>query len=175
MNAQRSFRLSGPAVGRVVRFRRPIWQCLLLRGHDVLCQPAHLHRHQSRAGRRDDSGAARSSRGLRQSGTGFSVVGLVGAALIFTVGCMFAALIFTVGCMFGVSLSLLGAIVSPYLATQAPSLANPTNGPPAFFLLFIVGSIFLASNSLVSSRIGALSPSPRRPGVPDLVAPLSRP
>jgi hypothetical protein len=148
MNAQRSFRLSGPAVGRVVRFRRPIWQCLLLRGHDVLCQLAHLHRHQSRAGIRDDSGAARSSRGLRQSGTGFGVVGLVGAALIFTVGCMF-----------GVFLSLLGAIVSPYLATQAPSLANATNGPPAFFLLFIVGSIFLASNSLVSSRIGALSPN----------------
>jgi uncharacterized membrane protein YadS len=61
--------------------------------------------------------------------------------------------------MFGVFLSLLGAIVSPYLATQAPSLANATSGPPAFFLLFIVGSIFLASNSLVSSRVGALSPN----------------
>ena len=73
--------------------------------------------------------------------------------------------------MLGVFLSLPGPIVSPYLATQAPSLANDTNGPPAFFLLFIVGSIFLAVGSvllaipLLSGRV-----SPRWPAFVLLVA-----
>jgi hypothetical protein len=64
---------------------------------------------------------------------GFGVVGLVGAALIFTVGCIF-----------GVFLNLVNAIVIPYLATDAPNLANNSNGPPGLFVLFIVGSIFSA-------------------------------
>jgi hypothetical protein len=64
---------------------------------------------------------------------GFGTLGLVGFALIFTTGCIL-----------GLFLNLLSVIVTPYLATKAPSLANDTNGPPAFFALFIIGSVFLA-------------------------------
>jgi hypothetical protein len=70
---------------------------------------------------------------------GFGVVGLVGMALVFTAGIMF-----------GVFGNLEGAMVDPWLATQAPSLANGF-GPPPFFayynveeVLLVVGSVLLA-------------------------------
>ena len=70
---------------------------------------------------------------------GFGVLGLVGAILIFLTGCML-----------GLFFSLLSAIVSPYLATHAPSLANDTNnGPVGFFVLFIASSIFLVVGSVL--------------------------
>jgi hypothetical protein len=85
---------------------------------------------------------------------GFGVVGLVGMALIFTAGIML-----------GVFGNLVGAMVDPWLATQAPDLANGF-GPPAFFaffnveeLILVVGSVLLAI-PLLRGQI-----SPRWPGV----------
>ena len=85
---------------------------------------------------------------------GFGVVGLVGMALVFTAGIML-----------GVFGNLVGAMVDPWLATQAPGLANGF-GPPAFFaffnveeLLLVIGSILLAI-PLLRGHV-----SPRWPGI----------
>ena len=85
---------------------------------------------------------------------GFGVVGLVGMALVFIAGIML-----------GVFGNLETAMVDPWLATQAPSLANGF-GPPPFFaffnveeLLLVIGSILLAI-PLLRGRV-----SPRWPGV----------
>lgn len=70
---------------------------------------------------------------------GFGVVGLVGMALLFVAGVML-----------GVFSNLEDAMVTPWLAAQAPSLANGF-GPPPFFafynvqeLAFVSGSVLLA-------------------------------
>ena len=85
---------------------------------------------------------------------GFGVVGLIGAILIFAAGCFF-----------GVFFSLMSAVVFPYLATQAPSLANDNNGPAAIFVLFIGGSIFLSVGSvLLAIPMLRGRVSPRWPG-----------
>ena len=70
---------------------------------------------------------------------GFGVVGLVGAALLFIATVMLD--------VFG---DLWSAMVDPWLATEAPNLANGF-GPPAFFayynvqeVLLVVGSVLLA-------------------------------
>jgi hypothetical protein len=70
---------------------------------------------------------------------GFGILGLVGIALIFIAGMML-----------GVFGNLVGAMVDPWLATQAPNLANGF-GPPPFFMFFnieevclVIGSILLA-------------------------------
>ena len=70
---------------------------------------------------------------------GFGIVGLVGAAFLFIATIMLD--------VFG---SLWGAMVDPWLATQAPNLANGF-GPPPFFayyniqeVLLVVGSVLLA-------------------------------
>ena len=90
---------------------------------------------------------------------GFGVAGLVGMALVFT-----AAI------MIGVFGSLWGAMVEPWLTTQAPNLANGF-GPPAFFAFYnveeaalVVGSILLAI-PLLRGRV-----SPRWAGVLLLVS-----
>jgi hypothetical protein len=79
----------------------------------------------------------------------FGVVGLVGMAFVFTAGSLL-----------GVFVNLESAMVDPWLATQAPSLANGF-GPPAFFaffnvaeLLLVVGSVLLA----ISLLRGQISP-----------------
>jgi hypothetical protein len=69
----------------------------------------------------------------------FGVVGLVGAALIFTQGCML-----------GIFVSLQSAIVDPWLATHVPSLANDmSNEPAGYFFVFVFGSIFLVVGSVL--------------------------
>ena len=68
---------------------------------------------------------------------GFGKIGLVGVALIFATGS-------TLGLFF----PLLGAIVFPWLSTQAPSLAN-SSGPPGFFPFFIIGSVFLVVGAVL--------------------------
>jgi hypothetical protein len=85
---------------------------------------------------------------------GFGVVGLVGMALVFIAGMML-----------GVFGNLVGAMVDPWLATEAPDLANGF-GPPAFFaffnveeLLLVIGSILLAI-PLLRGQV-----SPRWPGI----------
>jgi hypothetical protein len=90
---------------------------------------------------------------------GFGVTGLVGMALVFT-----AAI------MIGVFGNLWGAMVDPWLATQAPDLANGY-GPPAFFAFYnveeaalVAGSILLAI-PLLRRRV-----SPRWPAIPLLLS-----
>jgi hypothetical protein len=61
---------------------------------------------------------------------GWGVLGLVGFVLVFATGLMF-----------GVFFSLLGALLLPYLAQQAPATVKG-NGPPAFFPFFILGTVF---------------------------------
>lgn len=85
---------------------------------------------------------------------GFGVLGLVGMVLIFIAGIML-----------GVFGNLETAMVDPWLATQAPSLAN-SFGPPPFFAFFnveevllVIGSILLAI-PLVRGHV-----SPRWPGI----------
>lgn len=68
---------------------------------------------------------------------GFGVVGLVGMASVFTAGIMV-----------GVFVNLQGAMVDPWLATQAPSLANGF-GPPPFFAFFNVAELFLVVGSVL--------------------------
>jgi hypothetical protein len=90
---------------------------------------------------------------------GFGVTGLVGMALVFTSAVMI-----------GVFGNLWGAMVEPWLATQAPNLANGF-GPPAFFAFYnveeaalVLGSILLAI-PLLRGRV-----SPRWAGVPLLLS-----
>jgi hypothetical protein len=70
---------------------------------------------------------------------GFGIVGLIGMGLVFIAGIML-----------DVFANLWGAMVDPWLATEAPNLANGF-GPPAFFafynvqeLILVVGSVLLA-------------------------------
>jgi hypothetical protein len=90
---------------------------------------------------------------------GFGILGLVGIALIFIAGMML-----------GVFGNLVGAMVDPWLATQAPNLANGF-GPPPFFMFFnieevclVIGSILLAI-PLVRGQV-----SPRWVGVTLLIS-----
>jgi hypothetical protein len=89
----------------------------------------------------------------------FGLLGLAGMALIFTAGVML-----------GVFGNLIGAMVDPWLATQAPNLANDF-GPPPFFAFFnieelclVIGSILLAI-PLVRGQV-----SPRWAGITLLVS-----
>jgi hypothetical protein len=68
---------------------------------------------------------------------GFGILGLVGIALIFIAGMML-----------GVFGNLVGAMVDPWLATQAPNLANGF-GPPPFFMFFNVEEVFLVIGSIL--------------------------
>ena len=77
-----------------------------------------------------------------------------------TLGLIGMGLIFAASIMVGVFANLYSAMVNPWLATQAPSLAN-SFGPPAFFayfnvaeLVLVVGSVLLA----IPMLRGRLSP-----------------
>ena len=70
------------------------------------------------------------------------------------------ALIGLVAMLFGVFLSLLTAIVLPWLAAKAPDLMKDQNGPPAMFVFFlvavaclIVGNILMAI-PILRGRVG---------------------
>jgi hypothetical protein len=68
---------------------------------------------------------------------GFGIAGLVGTVLLFTAEVMI-----------GVFANLWGAMVDPWLATQAPSLANGF-GPPAFFAFYNIEEIALVVGSVL--------------------------
>jgi hypothetical protein len=68
---------------------------------------------------------------------GFGVVGLIGMALVFTA---------TV--MVGVFANLYGAMVDPWLTTEAPNLANGF-GPPPLFAYFNVAEVALVVGSVL--------------------------
>jgi hypothetical protein len=131
MNAQRFLRLSGLAlaVGAVVSFFAQFGGAFFYGqttayANQVLYTPTYLVLA---------AGTMLALSGLPgvylNRAQGFGVVGLVGMALIFITGCLF-----------GVFLNLTNAVVVPYLATQAPKLANG-NGPDGLFPLFIIGAI----------------------------------
>jgi hypothetical protein len=68
---------------------------------------------------------------------GFGLLGLVGMVLVFVAGIML-----------GVFGNLVGAMVDPWLATQAPDLANGF-GPPPFFAFFNIEEVFLVIGSVL--------------------------
>ncbi|HEX7263283.1 MAG TPA: hypothetical protein VF383_03795 [Candidatus Dormibacteraeota bacterium] len=68
---------------------------------------------------------------------GFGVVGLIGMALIFTATIMV-----------GVFANLYGAMVDPWLTTEAPNLANGF-GPPPLFAYFNVAEVALVVGSVL--------------------------
>ena len=85
---------------------------------------------------------------------GFGVVGLVGMALLFIAGVML-----------GVFSNLEDAMVTPWLAAQAPSLANGF-GPPPFFAFYIVQEIaFLSGSVLLAIPLLRRLVSPGWPGI----------
>lgn len=65
------------------------------------------------------------------------ILGLIGMALVFMAGIML-----------GVFGNLMGAMVDPWLATQAPNLAN-SFGPPAFFAFFNVEEVLLVVGTIL--------------------------
>ena len=68
---------------------------------------------------------------------GFGVTGLIGAVLIFPASIMV-----------GVFDNLYGAMVDPWLATEAPKLASGF-GPPPLFAFFNVAEVFLVVGSVL--------------------------
>ena len=68
---------------------------------------------------------------------GFGVVGLIGMALVFTANVMV-----------GVFANLYGAMVDPWLTTEAPKLANGF-GPPPLFAYFNVAEVALVVGSVL--------------------------
>lgn len=85
---------------------------------------------------------------------GFGVVGLIGMALVFTATIMV-----------GVFANLYGAMVDPWLATEAPNLANGF-GPPPLFAYFNVAEVALVVGSvLVAIPMLRGRVSPRWPSI----------
>jgi hypothetical protein len=85
---------------------------------------------------------------------GFGLLGLVGMVLVFIAGIML-----------GVFGNLETAMVDPWLATQAPSLAD-SFGPPPFFAFFNIEEVLLVLGSiLLAIPLLRGQVSPRWPGV----------
>lgn len=106
---------------------------------------------------------------LGAAGTVLLILGLPGmyarsADALGLLGLIGIVLIFLTGLMFGWFFNLLGALLVPYLASQAPAVFKG-NGPPSFFPFFIIGTIVeLAGSVLLAIPFLRSRALPRWPG-----------